>query len=398
MRVALVTHRIESGQPGGAGRSLLALVEHARDVEFVAFVPKADAMAGQLADRGVEVEVVPFRNCFVHGRSPLRSAIRSARSLAVNRRAVREIVRGLRSRRVDLVHSNSLMTDVGYEAARHARIPHLWHIREIISDQHGRPVLGQSRLRAKVRRSEGCVAVSETAADALWTRGVAQSRLREVVYNGVFSREEIRRIDTALDRVDPSIATGLKVCIIGGVQPAKGQDIAIAAVARLRQSGVPAELNIAGGGNLEWARSVCETEDVVDSVRFLGRVDGPWDVLGSSHICLICSEAEAMGRVAAEALASGTPIVATRGGATDELLGGGLRGALVNREPEAVAGAIAEVWNEYPAADAKAQAAMPWAREVFSVEAYARRMCQVYAQLTALDLMDGTRGTTSNGE
>lgn len=396
MRVALVTHKIESGEPGGAGRSLLSLVEHTRGIEFTAFVPKEDAMSTQLADRGVNVEIVPFRNCFVHGPNALTKAVRSMKSIALNRRAVRVIARGLADRRIDLVHSNSLMVDVGFDAARRAGVPHLWHIREIMSDQHGQPILGRNRFRTKVLRSDGCVAVSATAAGALWPKGAEGSRIRDVIYNGVFSSQEIACIEGARLSAEPSADIGPKICIIGGVQPAKGQDIAISAVALLRRSGIPAELEIAGGGNLEWARSVCEAEGVSDSVRFLGRVGNPWEVLGASHMCLICSEAEAMGRVAAEALVSGTPVVATHGGATDELLDHGARGSLVNRDAGDVAAVIERIWVDYVAAKAKAEAMVTWAREVFSVEAYTMRLCEVYSRLAGRDFADISEKVSSD--
>ena len=88
-----------------------------------------------------------------------------------------------------------------------------------------------------------------------------------------------------------------------------------------------------------------------------------------------------MGRITAESLVAGVPVVGTHGGATDELLGNGSRGELVERTPEAVAGAIRRIWNDYGAAQRRADEAADWARETFSTERYAKAVSEVYERV-----------------
>jgi len=140
-------------------------------------------------------------------------------------------------------------------------------------------------------------------------------------------------------------------------------------------------LTVVGRGHTQWAAAEAEAAGVTDLVRFVSTTPDPWSSLAGSHISLICSEAEAMGRVTAESLVAGVPVVGTRGGATDELLGNGTRGELVDRAPEAVADAIRRIWNDYGAAQQRADDAAEWARETFSTERYAKAVSEVYERL-----------------
>jgi len=97
---------------------------------------------------------------------------------------------------------------------------------------------------------------------------------------------------------------------VGHLIDRKGHDLAIRAVADL--PGVM--LMIAGDGPREGAlRALAAESGVADRVRFLGHVDQTRlpDLYGAADIALNCADREGIANVLLEALACGTPLVAT---------------------------------------------------------------------------------------
>jgi phosphatidyl-myo-inositol dimannoside synthase len=119
----------------------------------------------------------------------------------------------------------------------------------------------------------------------------------------------------------------------------------------LRLVNAPAQLVIAGTGDLDAElRARAATAGVADRVRFLG--DVPQDTVASwfaaADVAVVPSVRDASGNVdglpntVLEALASGTPVVATPAGGIRSAIDDGRTGTLVaERDPLALAGAIA---------------------------------------------------------
>jgi glycosyltransferase involved in cell wall biosynthesis len=115
--------------------------------------------------------------------------------------------------------------------------------------------------------------------------------------------------------------------------------------------GVDARLVIAGDGRGAYANQVRQAPDVT----FLGRVDNARALMPWFDVLALPSHREAFGTVAAEALAAGTPVVATRGGGVAEYVVPGRNGELVM--PGDVEGLTAAIRRVLPKAAAMAAAA-----------------------------------------
>lgn len=129
----------------------------------------------------------------------------------------------------------------------------------------------------------------------------------------------------------------------GRLMPQKGFDILLDAFAALRHRYPGAVLSIAGDGP-ERARleARCQCLGLCDTVRFLGFVKMLYPLMASADLFVLASRYEGFPNVVLEALACGTPVVATDcPGGTRDMVCAGLTGWLAKAEdPEAFASAL----------------------------------------------------------
>jgi glycosyltransferase involved in cell wall biosynthesis len=140
----------------------------------------------------------------------------------------------------------------------------------------------------------------------------------------------------------------LRLCLVGGIAPRKGQDVAVAAVALLRERGVDARLELVGrqidslftAGLREDARRL----GVAHEVELVGEVADAGPNLERADIVIAPSRGEWTPLVLMEALARGKPVVAARVGGVAEIVRDREFGLLVAPEsPAELASAIAEL-------------------------------------------------------
>ncbi len=165
----------------------------------------------------------------------------------------------------------------------------------------------------------------------LWPR-----RRTFVVYPGV----ELRQPDRSLTREQFGIpADATVVGIVGRLQPWKGQDRVIRAVAELRNEGVPAFALVVGGAafglSKDYAsglRRLAHDLDVEGHVCFTGQVGDAWPYYSLMDVFVSASEMEPFGIVIVEAMAAGIPVVAKASGGAAEIVTNGLTGLAVEHE------------------------------------------------------------------
>jgi len=98
--------------------------------------------------------------------------------------------------------------------------------------------------------------------------------------------------------------------------------------ARIRRA-MPATLIMVGDGPERVdAENEARELGVAADVRFLGRLDSVASLLQASDLFLLPSQIESFGLAALEAMACGSPVVATRAGGLPEVIDDGLNGIL----------------------------------------------------------------------
>jgi glycosyltransferase involved in cell wall biosynthesis len=136
-------------------------------------------------------------------------------------------------------------------------------------------------------------------------------------------------VDTALG-APPERQPGerMRAVLVGYFSKAKGQNLAIEAIAISRRAGIDIELTLVGTGSHQPLRSLAESLGVDDLLT----IDGPTRDLGpywaAAHVGLMCSQSEAFGRVTVEAMRAGLPVCGTDSGGTPEIIEPGVAGLL----------------------------------------------------------------------
>ncbi|WP_148288473.1 glycosyltransferase [Ilumatobacter nonamiensis] len=193
---------------------------------------------------------------------------------------------------------------------------------------------------------------------------------------------------------------GPLIVFVGRIQPLKGPDVAIQALADLHRRGHrDASLIIVGGasgeeGDLETHRAhdLVDELDLHDWVQFVE--PQPHHVLSSYYraadIVIVPSRSESFGLVALEAAACGTPVVASAVGGLLSLVDDGITGRLIEgRNPVDYGAAMAEILDDPDLREAMGVAARERASR-YTWHAAAARLRSLYDDLATSPLVDCT--------
>ncbi len=199
------------------------------------------------------------------------------------------------------------------------------------------------------RRADAVVVTSQGVADDLATSYGVPRRQMRILHNPV----DLQAIAEASHQpVEAEPSAGPLLVAVGRLASVKGYPLLIEAVARLSAMDARVRLWILGDGP---ERSSLEQfaieKGVADRIRFWGFQPNPWAFIARADVLVLTSVYEGFGNVLIEAMACGTPVVATRSPGTEEIVAHGANGLLVDHEPQAVVTAIAQLLNDRPYRD-----------------------------------------------
>ena len=253
----------------------------------------------------------------------------------------------------------------------------------------------QRRIRAEtevIGCSDAILANSSAEAAQLERLYGADPARIEIVPPGVihafFSPGPRRGARAALAHLD--LGDGPMLLFVGRIQPLKGLDVAVRALAELEDP--RAVLVVVGGASGRDGRSEVERIDklaatlgVADRIRFTD--PQPHHLLSTYYraadVVLVPSRSESFGLVALEAAACGTPVVAAAVGGLRTLVEHGRTGFLVEgRDPEVFAAYAGQILDNPALGRGRAAAAARRARN-FTWSTAAARLRRIYADLTA---------------
>jgi glycosyltransferase involved in cell wall biosynthesis len=362
---------VHSNELGGAEQSTLTLLRHLDRARWSPTVihhaaPALAAMLEEVAELGVPDLVVP----------EMPEGWLGARRGAA-------FARLLRDRGFDVFHAQltwPLAAKFALAAAVMARVP------AVVGTVHSYPEFAMTRTTAVQQRVLGravgrYIAISSDLADKLHSRLHWPRERIVVVHNGIETSNGHRA-----PRVDPALHAALAgphdlpvVLALARLVHDKGIDVLVEAAADIPR----ARFAIAGDGPESEAltRQISEL-GLGERVSLLGwRTDVP-ALLAASDVFVMPSRNEVVAMSMLDAMAAGTPIVATAVGSVAEAVDDERSGLLVPPgDPAALARAISTLLADPALRERYARAALADVTERYSTQAMATAVGEVYDRL-----------------
>ncbi len=222
--------------------------------------------------------------------------------------------------RPTMVLTNTMTIPSHAIAAKILGIPHHWIIREFGRDDHQLWFLFGYRRTVRLVGwlSESVICNSHAVEQAMLD--LDPTMTANVIYPVV---------DSAMG-TPPQRQPGerMRTVLVGYLSDAKGQKLAIEAIAIARKAGIDIELTLVGAGSHQPFRNLARHLGVDDLVTIDGPTRDVPSYWAAAHIGLMCSQCEAFGRVTVEAMRAGLPVCGTNSGGTPEIIEPGVAGLL----------------------------------------------------------------------
>jgi len=321
-RVLFVDH---CARLSGGEIAMLRLARELSTVDAHVVVFEDGPLLAALGAAGITSEIIAMpartrdlRRQQVGVRLPWRAAVDTVLQVV-------RLARRIRRLRPDVVHANSLKACiVAGIAARLARVPCVWHVRDRIdTDSLPRPAI--AFVRALARRVPSAIVANSAST-------LASLRLPSVPSRVVIADplpDEFFVAPATARRDEPVIG------MVGRLAPWKGQHVFLDAFARAFPSG-GVRARIVGDalfGEDEYRDSLHEQVarlGLDDRIEFRGFRTDVRAELGELDILVHASvQPEPFGQVVVEGMAAGLPVIATDAGGPAEIVDRGLDGLLV---------------------------------------------------------------------
>ncbi len=351
---------------GGVERHILGILSELRrqGVTTLLILFYNNELAAQARRQGLEPIILPHLN----------------RSLLATSRKIAHI---LKQQQIQLVHAH------GYKAMVICALARYWNPFAMAKTEHGLPEsMAGKPIRALFNRAYHFLDIVATqlaratvcyvTEDLLAHYHRAHSGLRvKVIPNGV----------TNIDRTQLQYPLEFRedwfnLVIVGRIDTVKGHYLAIEAMAT-NSLPVDLHLHIVGVGPCEPdLQALAESRNIAHRVHFLGFRRNVYDYIAHCHALLMPSLHEGLPYVLLEAMALGTPIIASRVGGLTEVLQDNVTALLVApHDITALAQAILRLHNDPALRHRLGETAQHLQQTQYSLNAMTERYLAVYREL-----------------
>ncbi len=323
MKILFIAHDSLKAGSGSCLYELLKMIRNVPDITPVVLTHSRNSLSD--ACRTLGLETYSFRYGFTCSWTSSRfwTFVKKIFYRPIfNWLAYHRLNRLLNLKSLDLIHSNSGVIDFGAYLSKKMKIKHIWHFREFGSlDFRFRYVVSRFPAYASTNSSL-ILCVSKSIENYYRNQGVLNIR---TFYDGVVGKDF-----GAQKRVLEENGT-VKICMCGMLAEAKGQHLAIEALARIpEEKRKVLQLDFFGEGvGREQLQKDVQKHKLENVVHFRGFSSNLKNVLFEYDIGLNLSRAEGFGRTTVEYMLAGLYVIGHDTGATPEILNGGKVGALI---------------------------------------------------------------------
>lgn len=346
-----VLYIIDPGIVGGATISFLEVVKRMKSIGVTPIVCTGvqNELNDKLTDIGIENICIGHRTVLAQTGRGIRKIIHyifeKFRYEFCKIKAVKIVEEKVDLSRVDLIHTNSARNDIGCYLNKKYGIPHVMHIREFSDLDFGCTTLNVGYIKMYNQYTTRFIAISK-AIKKYWSesKGIINNKIT-TIYNGINYND----ISLSCDKCKKNKI--LKVVIVGGVYPTKGQHLLVDAICMLpidiRQNIL---LDVIGWGSPKYIETMkirAKANHWLDNLHFLGSRNDVHSLLGNYDIGCMCSRSEGFGRATAEYMHAQLGVIASDSGACPELIENGVCGQLFeNGNAQDLARCIERYYND----------------------------------------------------
>lgn len=285
--------------------------------------------------------------------------------------------------RVDLIHTNTILNCEGAFAARRLKIPHVWHLREMLGDGNPfrLPIEGKSFGEFMKNNCSKLIANSQTSAAQI--ENWLSDEILEIVPNGI-DLTELMKIKTK------EKSQALVVAMVGNLTSRVKKHALFIEAAALVDKSLPLQFRIYGqdptnGGMMRGDSYVWDLYERVEKYKltdrfgFVGFVNNPVEIMSEVDILVHPADQESFGRIIVEAMGAGLPVVGVKGGGVGEIVVDCETGLLAKPDnAKEIASHIERLANDESLRKEFGQKGRERARKLYSLETHVSNILKVY--------------------
>lgn len=293
----------------------------------------------------------------------------------------KKIAQIIKENRIDIVHTNSSVILEGAVAAKKAKVPHVLHVRECISEAYNlRYSCPRYTKKYLYDQSKSIITISNAVKNYISPLVDEKSKIK-VIYD----RVELGKVDDTI----PTTNIDKKIFVtIGVMNSQKGFHDAIEAFGKMnKKAQEEAELWIVGGYNEEnpyYQDLIARIKkyNIEDRVKFLGFRNDIGNIVENAYCGLTCSYMEGLGRTTIEYMLCGKPVIASDSGATPEIVHDGQNGVIYEYgNTDELSQKMEYIINNPNVAKDLGQAGKKYAENEFSEKNYSSSLLEVYCEI-----------------
>lgn len=272
--------------------------------------------------------------------------------------------------KIDIIHSNTGVINIGGLIHKYSGIPHVWHLREFGDlDFNMHPLMPKKKCGKFMNDNANCfITISE--AISLHYNYLDSNKIK-CIYNGV---DESNIILNKKYHDKKTI-----FLLAGRISSEKGQKEAMLAANILLKRGIKKFKIIFAGKQVE---KLNIPDRLKENVEYVGIVKDISTLRKDVDVELVCSKAEAFGRVTAEAMMGAIPVIGSNTGGTKELIQDGVTGYLYEQgNPDDLADKMQFFIENPECKKSYGENAREYAMQHFTIERCVKEIQQVYIEV-----------------
>lgn len=377
----------DKSETGGAPKSMMDMISQlSKDYNIIVITPLVGKVYDFCSDNNIDVYVQNHDSFLIYeGTSKAKKVIRKVivpflkvRHKIINKIALFRIEKRINLKEIDLIHTNFHRNDIGGIIAKKYDIRHVVHLREFGNQDYKCIPIVSNYIKYMGDYTDRFIAISNAIKEYYSGIGLPDNKLT-LIYNGVNVESIDKKEKYSLDDV-------LKIVFVGNLTESKGQLFALEAINMLNPETLKhIKVDFYGLSDVNYRKKIDSfilENNLVNIVKIIDYANNINKILKNYDVGLMCSKAEAFGRVTVEYMTAGLVTIVPDTGANPELISDGVNGFLYkNNDQKSLAKIIEKTYKDYNKMELVCNKARKNSIENFSYKKNANEVSKLYKQL-----------------